>query len=872
MALDLHTLIWLGCAQAPIAVSAISASPVTDKGPCILAPAEGALSANSSPPNTAHSILGTMPPGEFKAELDELLYIGQGATGLVYRASVTQLWDTGTDAPRPTPVSVAVKFMICNTPQQLWQRAKEALLSKLVSHPNLVRTLAMDVTLVTPNTYSEWGDLHRASLDAAAVSLTVNPRCPDGPTVFPVSVHPLQPRRPVSERLALETISTSQVPCIYSHDSGSTIGPLAVAEEPRQQTHPPPKRRCAEHQGTRLRNRTLGSVMMAAKSGFPAPLVPNLAQPRASLGSEAPCTVEPSELWPLCCDSSRSEGRSITASKATLWAQPGGGGSHSRESCGEVDLNLPLHSEVAPTGVIPGGGRGIDGDGAGGGGGIEGSGCMLCACGQGNVLPMVDQPEVFQQPGTLLGGVCSNLADDAVAGDDAGGCGEGDATGVVAGAAKAFAVADGNISDEGPHSSMSMGPPQSLTPTAKVAAAAAASASIHRPDLASQAITLVEVHGDMDGAAAPAMFMGIQVPHGSSASHESSAYVSEAVGQCGTARGVICTRGSSGDGGGFVDRSFRPDAGGGGCGAKGRPQHAEPVPFQDILYHLEALPGRFLAKVIMEYCDSGTLLQRINEGDYVAHPNKGPLAMLSATRALLWCLQEIAAGMAHLHSLNIIHGDLKPGNVLLTTQPGSPLGYVCKVSDFGLATALEASEQTITHENWGTVVYMAPESCAGRCRKASDVYSFGVLLWQMCTGERPYAGLQAGQVLLGVKMGTLKLQWPAWANKSLVKVGEACLRFGPKERPGFKGIRSALAKIAARLDNKMAAMEAAGIFDGPLLQSMSSAVLGMGQLHGADGVPGGVAIAAGVNEASAVDGEVGDGTVDGGRDAAAAGR
>ncbi|PNH02223.1 putative serine/threonine-protein kinase [Tetrabaena socialis] len=90
-----------------------------------------------------------------------------------------------------------------------------------------------------------------------------------------------------------------------------------------------------------------------------------------------------------------------------------------------------------------------------------------------------------------------------------------------------------------------------------------------------------------------------------------------------------------------------------------------------------------------------------------------------------------------------------------------------------------------------------------------DVFSFGVLLWQMSTGQRPYAGLQAGQVLLGVKTGSLKLQWPAWVNKSLAKVGQACMRFEPKERPGFKGIRSALSKIAARLDQKIAAVELA---------------------------------------------------------------
>ncbi len=55
-----------------------------------------------------------------------------------------------------------------------------------------------------------------------------------------------------------------------------------------------------------------------------------------------------------------------------------------------------------------------------------------------------------------------------------------------------------------------------------------------------------------------------------------------------------------------------------------------------------------------------------------------------------------------------------------------------------------------------------------------------------------------------MKNGTLALQWPSWANKSLVKVGQACLRFDPKERPGFKGLRSALAKISARLDQKIA--------------------------------------------------------------------
>jgi hypothetical protein len=68
--------------------------------------------------------------------------------------------------------------MICNTPQQLWQRAKEALLSKLVTHPNLVRTLAMDVSLITPQLYNDWAKLygkHGATPEANTPTGSSNP-------------------------------------------------------------------------------------------------------------------------------------------------------------------------------------------------------------------------------------------------------------------------------------------------------------------------------------------------------------------------------------------------------------------------------------------------------------------------------------------------------------------------------------------------------------------------------------------------------------------------------------------------------------------------------------------------------------------------
>jgi hypothetical protein len=66
-------------------------------------------------------------------------------------------------------------------------------------------------------------------------------------------------------------------------------------------------------------------------------------------------------------------------------------------------------------------------------------------------------------------------------------------------------------------------------------------------------------------------------------------------------------------------------------------------------------PGH--AQVIMEYADGGTLLQYINRGVFNANPERGVATAMAAMKALVACAQEVAAGMAHLHSLNIIHGE-----------------------------------------------------------------------------------------------------------------------------------------------------------------------------------------------------------------------
>ncbi|MEV1178334.1 Stk1 family PASTA domain-containing Ser/Thr kinase [Nonomuraea sp. NPDC049784] len=104
-------------------------------------------------------------------------------------------------------------------------------------------------------------------------------------------------------------------------------------------------------------------------------------------------------------------------------------------------------------------------------------------------------------------------------------------------------------------------------------------------------------------------------------------------------------------------------------------------------------------------------------------------------REALEIMIPVLAALGAAHQAGMVHRDVKPENVLMTDD-----GRV-KVVDFGLARAIEATNQTRTGVMIGTIGYMAPEQVTtGAADVRSDVYAAGIMLFELVTGQQPYDG------------------------------------------------------------------------------------------------------------------------------------
>ncbi|HEX7170420.1 MAG TPA: protein kinase, partial [Rubrobacter sp.] len=125
--------------------------------------------------------------------------------------------------------------------------------------------------------------------------------------------------------------------------------------------------------------------------------------------------------------------------------------------------------------------------------------------------------------------------------------------------------------------------------------------------------------------------------------------------------------------------------------------------------------------IAMEYVPGGTLKERISD--------RGPLEASEA--AALGA--QVAEALGAAHDRGMVHRDIKPQNVLLTTRGDA------KVADFGIARAGSSVTISKTGSVMGTAGYMSPEQALGEpATPRSDLYSLGVVLYEALTGELPF--------------------------------------------------------------------------------------------------------------------------------------
>ena len=157
-------------------------------------------------------------------------------------------------------------------------------------------------------------------------------------------------------------------------------------------------------------------------------------------------------------------------------------------------------------------------------------------------------------------------------------------------------------------------------------------------------------------------------------------------------------------------------------------------------------------------------------------------------RETVGILKDVARALAFAHERNVVHRDIKPGNILLSSGSAT-------VTDFGVAKALSSARRsgekgnglTNTGMSLGTILYMAPEQAAGdpEIDGRADIYSLGVTAYEMLSGAAPFAHLSPREMLTArltlppQPLSTVRKDVPAGLERLIAR----CLAIDPADRP-----------------------------------------------------------------------------------------
>ncbi len=191
--------------------------------------------------------------------------------------------------------------------------------------------------------------------------------------------------------------------------------------------------------------------------------------------------------------------------------------------------------------------------------------------------------------------------------------------------------------------------------------------------------------------------------------------------------------------------------------------------------------------IVMEYIEGKHLKELIKK--------RGKLTVSE----VIDIMSQICDGLAVAHDSYIVHRDIKPQNIMILDS-----GLV-KITDFGIAMALNSTQLTQTNSVMGSVHYLPPEQASGRgSTMQSDIYSMGILMYELLTGKLPFRGENAVEIALKQlkePIPNLKEILPELPN-SIVNIVKRATAKNPKNR--YADAREMLEDIKTAMDDTRA--------------------------------------------------------------------
>ncbi|NWV37147.1 NEK5 kinase, partial [Grantiella picta] len=179
--------------------------------------------------------------------------------------------------------------------------------------------------------------------------------------------------------------------------------------------------------------------------------------------------------------------------------------------------------------------------------------------------------------------------------------------------------------------------------------------------------------------------------------------------------------------------------------------------------------------IVMEYCDGGDLMKRINMQHGV---------LFEEDQILSWFVQ-ICLGLKHIHDKKILHRDVKTQNVFLSNN-----GKVAKLGDFGIARQLNSTTE-FAHTCVGTPYYLSPEICESRpYNNKTDIWSLGCVLYELCALKHPVSTFQGNslhELVLKICRGRFQPVSPTYSYDLRILISQL-FKISPRDRPSISSI------------------------------------------------------------------------------------